>query len=206
MSERFVLHGYFLSGPTYKVGLMLKLTGTAYTYRHVDLPAGAHKTPDYLTINRFGQVPALVDSSNGRSLVQSAAILEWLADFTGKFGGESRDERLAIREWLYWSFDKLAPPIYKLRSAKMGRRPVSQSTAELFYADGVSALDLINKHLADRGWLVGNGFTIADIDAYGVIAYAAQAGHKLADYPHIAGWAKRFEALPGFGMPDDILP
>src|SRR2546421_9366718 len=56
---RFTLHGVWLSGPTYKVGLMLSLSGARFSYEHVNLREGAHKRPEYLAKNRFGQVPCL---------------------------------------------------------------------------------------------------------------------------------------------------
>lgn len=101
MTARYTLYGLFASAPSYKVGLMLTLCDEAFDYVHVNLREGAHKKPDYLKINRFGQVPALVDNSNGKTLCQSGAILEYLADKTGKFGGASLDDRLRAREWLF---------------------------------------------------------------------------------------------------------
>src|SRR6185369_3396894 len=59
--SKLTLYGIWLSGPTYKAGLALSLMGQPFAYKHVDLRAGAHKQPEYLAINRFGQVPALVD-------------------------------------------------------------------------------------------------------------------------------------------------
>ena len=56
---RYTLHGIFASGPTYKVALMLRLTGTPFDYEHVDLRAGAHKADAFLVKNRYGQVPVL---------------------------------------------------------------------------------------------------------------------------------------------------
>src|SRR5690606_29737506 len=108
MPARFELHGIFFSGPTYKVGLMLSLAGEPFDYVHLAMMSGAHRQPAYLSTQRFGQVPLLVDRSNGRHLCQSAAILEYLADLLGKFGGATLDERLQVREWLYWDFDRLA--------------------------------------------------------------------------------------------------
>src|SRR3954466_14229644 len=83
------LPGVFASGPTYKVGLMLALAGEPFDYVHVALREGEHKKPEYLAKQRFGQVPLLVDNSNGRHLCQSASILEYLADATERFGGAS---------------------------------------------------------------------------------------------------------------------
>jgi glutathione S-transferase len=206
MSARFTLHGIWLSGPAYKVGLMLALAGEPFDYVHVDLRAGEHKRPDYLKKQRFGQVPLLVDSSNGRQLCQSASILEYLADTLGKFGGATLEERLQAREWMFWEFDRIAAPIYRLRGVRMGFRSVHQAVAETYHQDGLLGLQVLDDHLKGRDWLVGEGPTIADIDVYGVVAYAAQAGFPLAKFPAIEGWMKRLESRPGFIGQMDLLP
>ncbi|HVL70888.1 MAG TPA: glutathione S-transferase family protein [Beijerinckiaceae bacterium] len=203
---RYTLHGAWLSGPTYKVGLMLSLAGEPFDYVHVDLRAGEHKTPAYLAQQRYGQVPLLVDDANGRRLCQSAAILEYLADTTGKFGGASLEERLQIREWLFWDFDRLAPPIFRLRGIARGFRQGGPEIVEMYRNDGTAALKVLDGHLRGRDFVVGEGPTIADIDLYGVVAYAPQAGFDLDAFPNVAAWTKRIEALPGFGGVDDLLP
>ena len=93
MPARYTLHGVWASGPTYKVGLMLALAGEPFDYVYINLREGEHKQPEYLMKQRFGQVPLLVDNSNGRHLCQPASIIEYLADATGPFGGASLDER-----------------------------------------------------------------------------------------------------------------
>lgn len=206
MSARFELNGVFLSGPTYKVGLMLSLAGEPFDYVHVNLREGEHKQPAFLAKQRYGQVPLLVDRSNGRKLAQSAAILEYLADTLGKFGGATLDERLAVREWLYWEFDRLAPPVYRSRGIKAGFRKGGPEVLDMCAAEGATALAFLDQHLAGRSWIVGEGVTIADIDVYGVVAYAEEGGFDLAAHPHITAWMKRMEALPGFGPAKGLLP
>lgn len=206
MSARFTLHGIWLSGPAYKVGLMLSLAGEPFDYVHVNLREGEHKRPDYLKKQRFGQVPLLVDTSNGRHLCQSASILEYLADTLGKFGGSTLEERFQAREWMFWEFDRLAAPIYRLRGVRLGFRSVAQPVAESYFQDGMLALQILDDSLKGRDWLVGEGMTIADIDLYGVVTYAAQGGFPLAKFAHVEGWMKRLESLPGFSGPFDLLP
>ena len=129
MTARFELHGFAYSGPTYKVALTLSLMGEPFDYVHVNMMAGEHKQPPHLSRQRYGQVPLLLDRNNGRHLCQSAAILEYLADMTGKFGGANLDERLQVREWLYWDFDRLAAPLYKARVIKLGFRKAPPEVA-----------------------------------------------------------------------------
>ena len=206
MPARFELNGVFLSGPTYKVGLMLALAGEPFDYVHVNLTAGEHKQPPYLSKQRYGQVPLLVDRNNGRHLCQSAAILEYLADTLGKFGGATLDERLQAREWLYWDFDRLAPSIYRSRGIRAGFMKGGEESLELCAANAASALKILDRHLAGKNWIVGEGLTVADIDIYGVMAYASEAAVDLAPYANVTAWVKRFEALPGFKAPKDLLP
>lgn len=206
MAARYTLHGLFLSGPTYKVALMLALTGEAFDYEHVALREGAHKTPEFRAKSRFGQVPCLVDTSNGHSLCQSASILEYLADKTGKMGGATLQERIAAREWMFWDFDRLAGPVYRQRAAKFGFRTLDPATLAMYEGEAKVALQTLEDALAGKDWLVGEAPTIADIDVYGVIHYAPQAGIDLSPFPAIMAWKARFEALPGFGEPEAILP
>jgi glutathione S-transferase len=206
MTARFTLHGIWLSGPTYKVGLCLRLAGEPFDYVQINLPAGEHKSPDYVAMHRYGQVPLLVDNQNGRRLVQSAAILEYLADTLGRFGGNSLDERLHVREWMYWEFDRLATNVYRARGARLGFRPTPEVMLEDLMGQGRTALGVLDRHLAGRDWLVGEGPTIADIDIYGVVAYAPEAGYDLSLTPNLQAWMGRIAALPNYLGPQDCLP
>jgi glutathione S-transferase len=206
VSARYTLHGVFLSGPTYKVGLFLSLAGESFDYVHVNLRGGEHKQPPYLAKQRFGQVPLLEDTQNGRRLCQSASILEYLADTTGRFGGATLEERVQAREWMYWDFDRLAAPVYRSRGMKLGFRQGGPEVVEMYANEGKTSLKVLDDHLAGRSWLVGENPTIADIDIYGVVAYAHEGGFDLAAFPNLSAWKGRFEALPGFAAPDAILP
>ncbi|MGO4704298.1 glutathione S-transferase family protein [Microvirga sp. 2MCAF38] len=206
MSARFELHGIFVSGPSYKVGLMLSLAGQAFDYVHVNLREGEHKRPDYVAKQRYGQVPLLLDKSNGRQLCQSAAILEYLADTIAKFGGATLDERLQAREWMFWDFDRLSSSIYRARVIKLGIRPGTPEMLEEYSGLSRVALKVLDEHLAGRSWIVGEGLTIADIDIYGAVVFAGEAGIDMVPYANIAAWMKRVEALPGFAPPASLLP
>ncbi|WP_170181700.1 glutathione S-transferase family protein [Phreatobacter stygius] len=206
MSKRFTLHGFWLSGPTYKVALMLSLCGEPFAFRQINLRAGEHKTPDFLAKNRFGQVPALDDAKLGVSLCQSAAILEHLALELGRFKGDEPGDLIRAREWMFWDFDKLAPPIYRSRACRAGLRSFNQPIMEMYAAEANLALKTLNDHLAGRDWLVGKSPTIADIDIYGVACMAGQAGFDITAHANVAAWAKRFEGLPGFGNAQAVVP
>jgi glutathione S-transferase len=204
MAARFTLHGLWLSGPTYKVGLMLALCGEPFNYVHVNLREGEHKKPGYLEINRYGQVPCLMDGD--RSFCQSASILQYLAETLGKFDGKDAIERARIREWMFWDFDRLAPNIYRSRAVRLGFRSLDDNVVAMHANDGKVALDVLNTELGKGPWLVGSNCTIADIDVYGVVAYAEEGGFDLSAYPHVMAWKSRFEAQPGFKPIRELLP
>lgn len=203
---RFTLHGVFASGPTYKVGLMLHLTGTKFDYEHVDLRSGAHKSDAFLARNRYGQVPVLEDGDKDECLCQSSVILDYLADETGKFGGANRSARLRAREWQLWGAGTLTTGIYRSRAAKLGFFTFPEQVVESNFQMGLGALKELNTLLGGKDWLVGAGPTIADVDIYGIAAYAPQAGMDLAAYPHVRKWMARVEALPGFKDVNTCLP
>ena len=203
---RYTLHGIFASGPAYRVGLMFNLTNTPFNYVHVDLRGGAHKAPDFLARNRFGQVPALEDSQTGFVLCQSCVILDYLADETGQFGGASRAERLRAREWQLWGAGNLSTGIYRMRGAKLGFARFPEAVVEANLQTALAGLKELNTLLEGCTWLVGNGPTIADIDIYAIAGYCAQAGIDLAPFPNLVAWLARVEALPGFKSVTDCLP
>jgi glutathione S-transferase len=81
--KRFTLYGSPHSLPTYKVALMLRLSNEPFSFRYVSFQKGMHKTPEFLALSRWLQVPVLIDSE--RAHLQSAAIVEHLAGTLGRF-------------------------------------------------------------------------------------------------------------------------
>ena len=203
---RFTLHGHNISGPTYKVGLMLSLTGTPFNYEHVDLRSGANKADVFLAKNRYGQVPVLEDHEKNECLCQSSVILDYLADETGKFGGKDRSSRLRAREWQFWGAGALSTGVYRTRAAKLGIFSFPEQVVEANLQLGHLALKELNRLLDGRDWLVGAGPTIADVDIYGIATYAAQAEMDLGSYPALRKWMARVEGLPGFRDIRSCLP
>ena len=202
--QRFTLHGTMTSGPTYTVGLMLSLCRHPFSYIHVNLREGQHKQPDYLVKNRYGQVPTLRDGQ--MFLVQSAAVLIHLAETLKKFEGKTVLEKQRIVEWMFWNWDKLALPMFRLRARARGFRQFGDEVRVMYDTEAKTALAALDHELAKSEWIVGKKPTIADISIYAVIRYAPEANVDISNYPHVVNWKKRFETLPGFGTPEQILP
>jgi len=200
----FTLHGVGLSAPTYKVALMLTLCGERFSYRHINLREGAHKTPAFLALNRYGQVPALEHGE--LRLCQSAAILQYLSEVLGKFGGADAVIRQRSREWLFWDADKLSPGVLRTRAIARGVLKAEPPTVAVYREGAEAAFKILDGSLAGGKFLTGAAPTIADIACYGVAVFAYEAGFKLADWPNVAAWAGRVAALAGAKAPHELLP
>ena len=202
--NRFTLYGSAGSGPTYTAALMLSVCRHPFSYIHISLRDGAHKQPDYLVKNRFGQVPALRDGQ--QYIVQSATILLHISEALGKFDGKTPHERNRIREWLFWQWDKLALPIYRLRARNRGFRQFGDEVRVMYDTEAKAALAVLEQDLAKQEWISGKKPTAADVGIYGVLRFAPDASVELANYPNVMQWKHRFEALPGFASPEQLLP
>jgi glutathione S-transferase len=188
---------------------MLRLSGVGFSFRYVSFQRGMQLTPEFRALSRWGQVPVL--QHDGRALVQSAAILEYLSEVLDRFGAPDAAERQEIREWLFWNADRLSPPLFGWYGVELGRRgllPLSYDPAVIarWRATGETALGVLDAALATRRYLVTDRPTIADICCYGEIAFARMSGDDLGHWRQVAFWAARIEALPGWAAPLDLLP
>jgi glutathione S-transferase len=204
MADTFTLHGVFLSGPTFKAGLTLALCGQAFDYRHVNLAGGEHKSPEFLKLNRYGQVPVLQHGS--LTLCQSGAIMEYVSQALGKLTAKDLGSRQKIHEWLFWDADALSPPIYRLRAFQRGIAKFEPPVVELFGKMAGAATKTLDGCLEGKTFLMGAEPTIADVACYGACWYTEEAKIDLSGRPNIQAWMKRVEALPGFKKPYDLLP
>jgi glutathione S-transferase len=209
MTADFVLYGSPHSQFTYKIALMLRLSGQRFTFRYVSFQRGMHRDPEFLSRSRWGQVPVLVHGE--RALVQSGAILEYLADVLGTFRGRDQQARQTIREWLYWDTDRLGPPVYGCYGVRLGELkllPINvDPVVAAHYRQGVeAALRSLDDQLAGGNFLVGTEPSIADLACYGDVAFAKLSGIDITSWPNVTGWAGRIEALIGFALPLDLLP
>lgn len=195
-TPQFRLHHYPLSGHAHRIELFLSLLGLDAERIEVDLAVGAHKTPAFLAKNPFGQVPVLEDGD--RVLADSNAILVYLAlryDKDRTWYPADPDTAAEIQRWLSVAAGPLAagPATARLVTVFGARRDhdAAKQTAHALF-------DVLDRHLAARQFVAGDGPTIADVALYSYTAHAPEGGVTLAPYPHIVAWLARIEALPGF--------
>ncbi|WP_430471438.1 glutathione S-transferase family protein [Thalassospira lucentensis] len=194
-----ILNDYLLSGNGYKVRLLLSMMGTAFEYVERDIMKGETRTPEYLEkINPNGKIPALV-LNDGRVLAESNAILTYLAEGTN-FVPDDRFERAEMMGWLFFEQYDHEPNIAVLISwyEIKGLPGNADILGPMKQAGAKRALDLMEKRLSSRNWLVGESLSIADISLYAYTHRAELGKVSLSEYPGIRAWLERIEALPGY--------
>ena len=190
------------SGHAHRVELMLSLLQLPTENIFVDLAKGAHKQPEYLAINAFGQVPAIED--DGVVLADSTAILVYLAQKYGNGRWLPTDPVGAakVQRWLSVASGAIATGPARARLITVFG---AQYNAEETIAQSHALLKIIDQELAKSDFLVGNEPTIADVAGYSYIAHAPEGNVSLDDYANVRAWLARIEALPGFvGMPRTV--
>ena len=200
--SRLTLYGSFTSSSSYKPMLYLALSRLPFSFRTVNLKTGVQKLPDYLTINRYGQVPAL--RHNNLTIVQSNIVLDYLARTTGHFDGVTEQDRWTAREWLSWEADNITN-VAKVRHYSRFRQ-VAPEVMDYFRPLADAAVTFVDKALENKNWLIGNAPTIADIGCWGRMVFMAEGGLDIATWPNVHAWSKRLAALPGFALPYDLIP
>ena len=202
MDDRITIYGSFTSSSTYKPMLYLALARVPFSFRTVNLKYGAQKLPDYLAVNRYGQVPTL--RHRGLTIVQSNVILDYLARTTGYFEPAAEQDRWRAREWLSWEADAITN-VAKVRHYSRFRT-VDPAVMAYFRPPAEAALSFIDRTLADRQWLVGEACSIADIGCWGRMVFMAEGGMDIANWPNLLAWSERLKAMPGFALPYDLIP
>jgi glutathione S-transferase len=196
MSQKAIkLFGFPLSGHSHRVELMLSLLGLPSEFVLVDLTKGAHKHPEFLAMNPFGQVPVIDD--NGTVLADSNAILVYLAQKYGEVHWLPSDAAgaAAVQRWLSIAAGPLAAGPARARLITVFGAPYN---AEEVIANAHALLKVIEAELRGRQYLVGEQPSIADVASYSYIAHAPEGNVSLADYPNLRAWLARIEALPHF--------
>lgn len=195
MPNPIKLYRYPLSGHSHRVELMLSLLGLETELVFVDLAKRAHKEPDFLAINPFGQVPVIDD--NGTILADSNAILVYLAQKYGK-GRWLPTDPVTMAKVVRW---------ISVAAGQINNGPATARLITVFGAgydakDAIARshalLTVVEKELAGHSFLVGNEPTVADVAGYTYISHAPEGNVSLADYPNVGAWLARIEALPGF--------
>ncbi|NYZ16973.1 glutathione S-transferase family protein [Azospirillum sp. RWY-5-1] len=189
------LYDNLSSGNAYKVRLLLHKLAIPVERIEMDIDRGETRTPDFLAKNPNGRVPALA-LEDGTILPESNAILWYLAEGT-RFLPADRLERAQVLQWMFFEQYSHEPNVATLRYWITHK---VEMTAERRMAEpgkrrqGYDALGVMEGHLKDRAFFVGDRLTIADIALYAYTHVADEGGFDLAAYPALRAWLDRVAA------------
>jgi GST-like protein len=192
---------YYWTTPNgHKVTMFLEEVGLAYTLRPVNIGKGEQFEPDFLAIAPNNRIPALVDHEPGDgggplALFESGAILEYLADKTGRFLPRATRPRFEVLQWLYWQMGGLGPMLGQNHHFRV-YAPETIDYAIKRYTDEAKRLyRVLDNRLADREFVAGD-YSIADMACYPWTVSHERQGIDLADYPNVKRWYDTIGARP----------
>jgi glutathione S-transferase len=203
--EAPTLHEDPRSGNCYKIRLTAALLGLPLATRSYDIMQGETRTTEFLSkVNPNGRIPVLQinDASGTQFLPESNAACWYLAEGSALIP-QDRFAQADMLRWMFFEQNSHEPNIATLRfwlrfvgEARLSAEQRGQMMAKRIA--GCAALDLMNRHLGDNAFFGGDVVTLADIALFAYTHVAEEGGFGLGDYPHIAAWVTRVQALPGF--------
>jgi glutathione S-transferase len=189
------LYYYPASSSSRKVRVTAALLGIRLEEQLVDLPAGEHKKPEYLRINPNGLVPTLLDGN--RVLWESNAIMQYLADLKPENSLLPREPmaRADITRWQCWEQAHWVPALVIVIRENVFKPLWGQSPDSSEIKRGEEAIHkvapVLDAHLKERSYLVGDHLTLADISVAAILMYDSKARLPLGDYRHVQRWYGR---------------
>ena len=194
------------SGNAYKAALPLELSGLGWEPIYVDFFNGAARTADFAaTVNIMAEVPAMIDGD--LRLSQSGVIQSYITEITGKFGGETTDEKREVLRWVLWDNSKLSAMAGPTRFLMNFLDPAKRPQEVIAFQQGrlKGSYNILNTHLTQRDWIVGRSVTNADFSCCSYLYYDEPFGFDRKDWPAIDAWLDRIANLPGWKHPYDLM-
>ena len=202
----YQLYCFAQSGNCYKTALMLNLCGAEWAPRFVDYFNGETRTEAYRAeVNEMGEAPVLVHGD--LKLTQSGAILTYLAEQLGRFGGETPEQRHEILRWLLFDNHKLTGYTATYRFLRTFTDTGETPVTEFLWGRASAALGVLDRHLGRSDFAVGDRPSIADISMCGYLYWPEEIGVVWDDdFPNIGLWLDRIATLPGWVAPYELMP
>jgi GST-like protein len=198
-----------------KVSVMLEETGLPYEPHLVRFDAHEQRSPEFLSLNPYGKIPAILDPNGpgGKPLplFESGAILIYLADKAGQFLPQDAAGRYETLQWLMFQMGGVGPMFGQLGffNKFAGKDYEDKRPRDRYVAESKRLVGVLNQRLADRQWIVGDAYTIADMAIFPWVRnligfYEAGDLVGIADFPHVTRALQIFLARPAVVRGVDI--
>jgi len=190
-----------------KVSIALEELGLPYTTHAIDISKDEQFQPDFLKIAPNNRIPAIVDRDNNMALMESGAILIYLADKTGKLLAKSGEARYRAIEWTMWQMGGVGPmlgQVHHFVKYNKGKAPYAE---ERYLKEANRLYGVLDRRLAQREFLADD-YSIADIATWPWISRFEWQTIDLAQYPNVKRWylamANRPAVQKGYKVPKDV--
>lgn len=185
------------SGNSWKIRILLNQLRKPFERHTLDLESGESKTDEFYKLNRFSRIPVL-QLDDGRTIVESAAILLYLAEGTALLPADPYT-RSQIVGWMFFEQGDLqrSIPLARVYHIRGIADKMSQQIERL-HADGYIGLEKLDRWLARNDWLVGDEYTVADLAVFPYVSLAHEGKFDMRDFPHIRLWLDHVRSQPGF--------
>jgi glutathione S-transferase len=191
-----LLYDSAVSGNCYKVRLLLNMRGIDFERHAVDVVDRSGRMELLGQLNPALRVPTLV-LDDGQALAESNAIICYLAEGT-ELLPDDRLERARVLQWLFFEQYSHEPYIAVVRFwVVFAKEKPPEAEIEARREGGYAALEAIERHLADRTYLVAERFTVADVALYAYTHVAHEGGFDMSRFDAIGSWLKRVAAQAG---------
>jgi GST-like protein len=189
----------------YKIAIALEEMNLDYDIAWVNIGAGEQHRPEYLKISPNGKIPAIVDHDTGISLMESGAILQYLAEKSGRFGGVSLQERAEVMQWLHWQMGGLGPMMGQVNHFRGLREKVPYGETR-YMNETVRLLGVLNQQLEGRDYIAGE-YSIADMAAAPWAGVARMLDdERLNACRNVMAWIERNVARPATARAIALTP
>ena len=181
-----------------KVSILLEELGADYTAHAIDISKGEQHAPDFLKIAPNNRIPAIVDHDTGITMMETGAIMLYLAEKHGKFM-PSGDERWRAIEWLMWQMGGLGPMLGQVHHFVKYNKGKSDYAEERYSTEGQRLYKVLNTRLEGRDYIAGDGrgeYSITDMACWPWISRFEWQEIDLADYPNVCDWYVRIAERP----------
>lgn len=197
-----MIHLHYWPTPNgHKVTLFLEEAGLPYEIKPVNIGKGDQFQPAFLAISPNNRMPAIVDTAPADggeplSVFESGAILQYLAEKTGRFLPADTRERFKVLQWLFWQVGGLGPMLGQNHHFNR-YAPEKIPYAINRYANETRRLyGVLDKQLDGRAFIAGKDYTIADMACYPWIVPHEAQGMSLDEFPHLKAWFQAIHARP----------
>ena len=184
-----------------KVSIALEEFGLEYVAHAVNLQKDEQFTPEFLAISPNNKIPAIVDRSNGQAVMESGAILIYLAEKCDQFWGENRYDTL---QWLMLQMGGIGPMLGQVHYFKKYNSGKSVYAEERFYQEAQRLYGVLDQRLGDAEYLAGE-YSIADMATWPWISRFEWQQISLTEYPNVKRWytqiANRAAVQKGYDVP-----